>query len=211
MRVRPRVRVGPVVLARIWWRSRARHRGIRYWLLIQGPVVLLVLVALFGINGFAIGWDAAYDVTVQIKSPLETKQPWVAMVLSLAGWLVWPSVTGAVAGYVLTDATSSRRGRSTVVIGSRLIPILGRRGVPEEFSQYFLSLHERPRVAQSDWEKIVSAFLYTDAISASANPRERIAQAVSAATAFVEAMPNKRCPFCRAQTTPQEVSDHEFR
>lgn len=30
-------------------------------------------------------------------------------------------MTGAVAGYVLTDATSSRRGRSAVVIGSRLI------------------------------------------------------------------------------------------
>lgn len=202
----PRVRVGPVVLYRNWWRSRARHRGIRYWLLIQGPVVLLLLVALFGINGLAIGWHDAYDVTVQIKSPLETSQPWVAVVLSLAGWLVWPSVTGAVAGYVLTDATSSRRGRSAVAIGSRLIPILGRQGVSAEFSQYFLSLHERPRVAQSDWEKIVSAFLYTDAISANANPRERIAQAASAAIAFVDAMPDKRCPFCRSQALPGEGS-----
>lgn len=51
----------------------------------SGPVVLLVLVALFGINCFAIGWRDAYDVTVQIKSPLETTQPWVAVVLS-AGW-----------------------------------------------------------------------------------------------------------------------------
>jgi Family of unknown function (DUF6313) len=202
--VSPRVPVGPVVLFRIWWRSRARHRGVRYWLLVQGPVVLLVLVALFGINGFAIGWDDAYEVTVQIKSPLDTDQPWVAVVLSLAGWLVWPSVTGAVAGYVLTDAVSSRRGRSAVVIGSRLIPVLGRRGVSEEFSQYFLSLHDSPRVAQSDWEKIVSAFLYTDAISANANPRERIAQAVSAAIAFVFAMPDKRCPFCRSQAAPRE-------
>jgi hypothetical protein len=205
----PRVRVGPVVLYRIWWRSRARHRGIRYWLLIQGPVVLLVLVALFGINGFAIGWRDAYDVTVQIKSPWETAQPWAAMVLSLAGWLIWPSVTGAVAGYVVTDATSSRRGRSAVVVGSRFIPILGRRGVPEEFAHYFLSLHDRPRAAQSDWEKIVSAFLYTDAISGNANPRERIAQAVSASIAFVEAMPDKRCPFCRSHVTPLEGSGHE--
>lgn len=126
--VSPRVRVGPVVLYRIWWRSRARHRGIRYWLLIQGPVVLVVLITLFGINGFAIGWRDAYDVTLQIRSPMETAQPWAAVVLSLAGWLVWPSVFGAVAGYVLTDATSSRRGRSAVVIGSRLIPVLGRRG-----------------------------------------------------------------------------------
>lgn len=202
--VSPRVRVGPVVLYRIWWRSRARHRGIRYWLLIQGPVVLLVLVALFAINCLAIGWHDAYDVTVQIKSPLDTAQPWVAVVLSLAGWLVWPSVTGAVAGYVLTDATSSRRGRSDVVIGNRLIPVLGYRGVPEEFSQDFLSWHDRPRVAQSDWEKIVSAFLYTDAISANANPRERIAQAVSAAIAFVDAMPDKRCPICRSQAALRE-------
>src|SRR5215470_18922441 len=119
----PRVPVGPVVLYRIWWRSRARHRGIRYWLLIQGPVVLIVLLALFGINGFAIGWRNAYEVTVQITSPWQTGQPWVAIVLSLAGWLIWPSVTGAVAGYVVTDATSSRRSRSAVAIGIRVIPI----------------------------------------------------------------------------------------
>jgi hypothetical protein len=208
--VSPRVRLGPVMLYRNWWRSRARHRGIRYWLLIQGPVVLLLLVALFGINGFAIGWRDAYDVTVQIKSPLETTQPWVAVVLSLAGWLVWPSVTGAVAGYVLTDATSSRRGRSAVTIGSRLIPFLGRVGVSAEFSEFFLSLHDRPRAAQSDWEKIVSAFLYTDAVSPNANPRERVAQAVSAATAFVESMPDKRCPFCEHPAHPERATGHDI-
>jgi hypothetical protein len=200
----PQVRAGPVVRYRIWWRSRARYRGIRYWLLIQGPVVLIVLVALFGINVFAIGWRNAYEVTVQIASPWGTEEPWVAIVLSLAGWLIWPSVTGAVAGYVITDATSSRRSRSAVTDGSRVIPILGRRGVSEEFSHYFLSLHDRTRAAQSDWEKIVSAFLYTDAIRANANPRERIAQAVSAAIAFMEAMPDKRCPFCPPRATPGE-------
>jgi len=200
----PRVPVGPVVLYRIWWRSRARHRGIRYWLLIQGPVVLIVLLALFVINGFAIGWRDAYEVTVQIASPWQTGQPWVAVALSLAGWLIWPSVTGAVAGYVITDATSSRRSRPAAAVGGRFIPVLGRRGVSEEFSRYFLFLHERPRVAQSDWEKIVSAFLYTDAISANANPRERIAQAVSAAIAFVGAMPDRRCPICRSQEATGE-------
>ena len=204
------MRVGPVVLYRIWWRSRARHRGIRYWLLIQGPVVLIVLVALFAINGFAIGWRNAYEVTVQITSPWATEQPWVAVVLSLAGWLIWPSVTGAVAGYVITDATSSRRGRPAVMVGSRFIPILGRRGVSPDFSRYFLSLHDRPRVAQSDWEKIVSDFLYTDAVSPNANPRERIARAVSAAVAFVYAMPDKRCPICRSQVVPREGGRHEY-
>jgi hypothetical protein len=58
-------------------------------------VFLLGLGALFMINGFVIGWSDAYDVTVQITSPLDTAQRWVAMPLSLAGWLVWPSVTGS--------------------------------------------------------------------------------------------------------------------
>ena len=34
----PRVRLGPVVRYRNWWRARARHRGIRYWLADMGDV-----------------------------------------------------------------------------------------------------------------------------------------------------------------------------
>jgi hypothetical protein len=59
------------------------------------------------------------------------------VVLSLAEWLVWPSVTGAVAGHALTDATSCRRVRSAVS-GGRLIPYPRRVQTDAEHS------HKRP-------------------------------------------------------------------
>lgn len=202
----PRRRVGLVVQIRRWWRSRARHRGIRYWLLVQAPVFLLGLGALFVINGFVIGWPDAYDVTVQIMSPLDTAQRWVAMPLSLAGWLVWPSVTGAVVAYVLADLTDTRRGGALIPEGGDLIPVLGRRGVAEDFARFFEWLHDEDwQTAQSHWERIVAPFLDTDAVSENAGPRLRMHQAVTAAVAFLTGLrEDPRCPLCPPPSTPRQ-------
>jgi hypothetical protein len=193
----PRRRVGPVVQIRRWWRSRARHRGIRYWLLVQAPILLLCLGALFVINGFVIGWWDAYDVTLQIRSPWETTQPWVAVLLSVAGWLVWPSVTGTVVGYVLTEVIDARKPSALIPAGGDLIPLLGGQDVAEDFSRYFEWLHYSDwRNAQSHWEKIVQQFLSTDAVSEKAGPRLAMHQAASAAVSFLIGLPDRRCPLC---------------
>ncbi|MDX6740183.1 DUF6313 family protein [Actinocorallia sp. A-T 12471] len=91
------------------WRSIARYRGLRHWLLTRGSVVAVLYTGLFVGNGFAIGWRHAYDVSVGITSPAATSAPVVAWFLSVAGWLLAPGIAGAVAGYALSHAITSRR------------------------------------------------------------------------------------------------------
>jgi hypothetical protein len=158
------------------------------------------------INGFVVGWRDAYDVTLQIISPWETAQPWLAVLLSLAGWLVWPSLTGTVVGYVLTEVVDARQRRSSALIpaGGDLIPVLGGQGVAEDFSRYFDWLHygNWPN-AQSHWEKIVEQFLSTDAVSEKAGPRLAMHEAVSAAVSFLIGLPDRRCPLCPPPNAPR--------
>lgn len=157
------------------------------------------------INGFVIGWRVAYDVTLQIVSPWETAQPWVAVPLSLAGWLVWPSVAGTVIGYVFTKVIDARQRSSSdlIPVDSYLIPLLGGRGVTEDFSRYFEWLHSSDwGNAQRHWEKIVEQFLSTDAVSEKAGPRLAMHQAVSAAVSFLIGLPDRRCPLCPPPSTP---------
>ncbi|MEO3809995.1 DUF6313 family protein [Sphaerisporangium sp. B11E5] len=93
------------------WRSVGRHRGLRHWLLTRGVSVLLVYAVLFVVNGVWIGWRQAYDVSVGITSPAATAAPVPAWFLSVAGWLLVPGVVGAVAGYAVSSAITSRRTR----------------------------------------------------------------------------------------------------
>ncbi|SHM26331.1 hypothetical protein SAMN05443668_101148 [Cryptosporangium aurantiacum] len=81
-------------------------------MLFRGLPVLLALAVLYVVTGFVVGWRDAYDVSLGIESPAETKAPVLAWFLSVAGWLVMPGVAGAVAGYVVSDSIASRRSRS---------------------------------------------------------------------------------------------------
>lgn len=197
--VRARWPEGPIGYVQRWRRSLAQHQGIRYWLLVQGPIVLFFLGALFVLNGFIIGWRNAYDVTVQITSPWDDKvigQPWVALPLALTGWLVWPSMTGAVVGFVLTAPAKGRRRAGS---GSSLIPRLdgNTEEVPEHFARYFEELHRGHRKrAESHWEQTVERFLATDVVSQHAHSQRKMEQAVAATIAFLFAMPDRRCPIC---------------
>lgn len=98
-------------LARRWWRSRGRHRGLRRWLLSRGVPILSGYVSLYVASGLVIGWRQAYDVNIGIQSPADTSAPVLAWFLSVAGWLVAPGVAGAVAGYVVSASIASRRKR----------------------------------------------------------------------------------------------------
>jgi hypothetical protein len=202
----PRRRVGLIRQILRWWRSRARYQGIRYWLLVQAPILLLCLGALFVINGFVVGWRDAYDVTLQIRSPWETSQPWLAVLLSLAGWLVWPSVTATVVGYVMTEVIYAGQSKPSALIpaGGDLIPLLGGQDVAEDFSRYFEWLHFGDwRNAQSHWEKIVEQFLSTDAVGEKVSPRLAMNQAASAAVSFLIDLPDRRCPLCPPPSAPR--------
>ncbi len=94
-----------------WWRSRGRHRGVRYWLLTLGMPIFLLYVGLYLSNGIVIGWTASYNVMIGITSPGDTVQPILAWFLSFAGWLLAPGIAGAVAGYVVSNSIASRRLR----------------------------------------------------------------------------------------------------
>jgi hypothetical protein len=93
------------------WRSRARHRGLRYWIPFRGLPVFAFCALVYGANATAIGWRDTYDVAVGITSPADTSQPVLAWVLSVAGWLLVPGIAGAVAGYVVTTQIEDRRQR----------------------------------------------------------------------------------------------------
>lgn len=81
-------------------------------MLTRGSAVLLVFAVLFVVNGVWIGWREAYDVSLGITSPAATAAPVPAWFLSVAGWLLVPGVAGAVAGYAVSDAITSRRTTS---------------------------------------------------------------------------------------------------
>ena len=91
------------------YRSRFRHRGMRYWLPYRGLPIIAFYVILYCMNGLVIGWGNAYDVTLGITSPAGTHQPALAWVLSLAGWLLVPGIAGAVAGYIVTTQIEGSR------------------------------------------------------------------------------------------------------
>lgn len=104
---------------RRWWRSQGRYHGLRYWLPTRGFPILLIYAVLFVANGIAIGWRHAYDVSIGIASPADFRLPVLAWFLSVAGWLLVPAVVGGIAGYVVSDAITSRRTRSPEEIFSQ--------------------------------------------------------------------------------------------
>jgi len=103
----PRERVPEKV--RRWWRSRGRHRGLRYWLVLRGAPILVGFSVLYVANGIILGWRTAYEVCIGIVSPAATGVPVLAWFLSIIGWLLVPGLAGAVAGYVVTTMTTERR------------------------------------------------------------------------------------------------------
>lgn len=94
---------------RRWWRSQGRHKGLDHWLLYRGTPMALVGIALFVVNGSVNGWDVAYDTMIGIDSPSATRSPLLAWPLSVVGWILVPSLVGAVAGYVVAQSIASRR------------------------------------------------------------------------------------------------------
>lgn len=89
------------------------YTGLRYWLLLYGPILLAGFGALYIANGAIIGWKTTYDVAIGIKSPGDDDitAPTLAWFLSVAGWLAAPAVFGAVVGAVIASAVNGRRRR----------------------------------------------------------------------------------------------------
>ncbi|MED7923952.1 DUF6313 family protein [Nonomuraea sp. LP-02] len=97
---------------RRWRLSLSAHHGVRYWTWTRGLPILLAFGALFVANGLLIGWREAYEVTLAITSPADTAIPVLAWFLSVAGWLLAPAAVGAIAGFMVSNAITSRRTRS---------------------------------------------------------------------------------------------------
>jgi len=74
-------------------------------------LIAVLYVGLYVSNGFMIGWFTAYDVMIGTTSPSKTTAPIIAFLLSVAGWVLAPSIVGGVAGYVVSSSITSRRSR----------------------------------------------------------------------------------------------------
>lgn len=187
-------------------RSLGRHRGIQYWLRVRGYYILGAFAGLYVLNAVVIGGRVAYDVSLQIDSPWDTTSPWLALPLSITGWLVVTGFAGAVAGYVVTEVTDNRnirrlRGRSvTRRVGP--IPLLdrlqyGSHGfeVPNYFGIRFALRHGGNwKIAQDHWEIIVEKFLTAEG-ERGKGPRQVMWEAVLEASYVLDGMPD-RCPEC---------------
>jgi hypothetical protein len=70
-------------------------------------------VALFLLNAVVNGWSTAYDVALTIVSPWDrgrVRTTALAAPLSVAGWLLVPSVVGALAGYLVSQVGAAHAG-----------------------------------------------------------------------------------------------------
>jgi hypothetical protein len=84
---------------------------LAFWLFSRGLAVLAVCAALYILNGFLIGWAAAYEVLTGITSPAAVYPEWCAWPLSIIGWAAVPAIVGAVVGYVIPEQIQARHTR----------------------------------------------------------------------------------------------------
>lgn len=201
-------------LVRRWLRSRHRYTGIEYWLRFRGIYIVVGFGVLFLVNVLAVGGRTAYDLTVQIDSPWNTRYPWLALPLSVAGWLVVTGFAGAVAGYVVTDVADNRniqqlRGKPrTGRIGA--IPLLASLqydrhdfDVPQYLGIRFALRHGGDWLtAQDHWELVVERFLN---LGHEGGPKQVMLEAVREASYVLDGM-SGRCPICR-DTKPTKDDD----
>ena len=201
---------------RRWWRGRFRHTGLVYWLITQGYLVLLSCAVLFCFNGFVLGWGKAYEISALIASPWEVADgshpDWVwfpALLLSIAGWLVVTGFAGAVAGYMVINATTNRSGPRGDRLGplpSGNIPRLAnlqysRHGheIPPYFALRFAMRHEGDwRQAQDHWERMVMHFLRTDGFDGGDGADSVMRQSVTYTSYFLHGL-SGRCPECHGR------------
>jgi hypothetical protein len=105
----------PTARLRRLWRSRYQLGPFAYWSVFACLPIVAVWGVLYVINGLLNGWRVSYDVTLAIASPFDrpiVSHPGPALVLSLASWLLIPSLIGAVAGYLVNRALDQQRRRT---------------------------------------------------------------------------------------------------
>ncbi|WP_331733288.1 DUF6313 family protein [Streptomyces sp. NBC_00080] len=90
-------------------RSIAFLNRAHHWLVTRASVWFAGFVVLYVLGGMLLGWSIAYELLVGLTAPAECRHPWYGYALSLAGWLLVPSVTGAAAGYLVTRQIERRR------------------------------------------------------------------------------------------------------
>jgi hypothetical protein len=200
---------------RRWWRSRARFYGLRRWLSFQVPLILAIIGSIFIVNVVLNGWQQAFRQIVNVASPGDegVNNFLAAMALSLAGYLVLPTVAGAVAGYVILAASGQNRDRTMNARtrrATKYIPLLedltwkdhGQQ-IPTKFARWFVRCHDnRWPIAQSHWEQMVVQFLNSDAVERNLTPKGAMRRAVTVAAAFMVELPSgARCPFCTQEPT----------
>ncbi|MFF7764209.1 DUF6313 family protein [Streptomyces griseorubiginosus] len=97
---------------RDWKRSLSGLPNHIHWLITKGFCFLLGFAVLYVAGGAVLGWSAAYELLVAIKSPADTSCRPLAWLLSVAGWLLMPAFVGGVTGYLVSRQVENRRKQS---------------------------------------------------------------------------------------------------
>ncbi|MCX4993387.1 DUF6313 family protein [Streptomyces sp. NBC_00568] len=111
-------------------RSVAFLNRAHHWLLTRASVWLAGFGVLYLFGGFLLGWSTAYEVLVGLTAPASSRHPWYGYLLSLAGWLLVPGLTGAAAGYLVTRQIERRRSTDIAELLDRMQSQSGGPGPP---------------------------------------------------------------------------------
>jgi hypothetical protein len=106
---------------RRYWRSRRFLSGISYWSITVGIPFISVITLLFFASGFFNGWWESYSILLGIDPPQGSAQPYLALALSLVGWLMVPAVVGALTGLVVQRQIESYRREKYGDVAERLM------------------------------------------------------------------------------------------
>ncbi|MEV6342987.1 DUF6313 family protein [Actinoplanes sp. NPDC051851] len=189
--------------------------NISHFITLWVSPILISYLALFTANGILNGWLNAYKINLAINAPWDEKDhlnhPWLAVPLSIAGWLVIPVMAGAVVGYLVNFTLQRRRApqgvylrkprsikRATKAGGNRnahrdprllVIPSLRDRsetdyfGIGNGFVEYFVALHDDDwSMAEDHFAREVSYVLKeTDAVKPDDRQSDAVRLAVSSA------------------------------
>lgn len=103
-----------------WYRSYTQLSDVALWSMTSGVFVGLLTLLLTVVLG-ATQHDPwfGFEVLVQLASPRGAHTPWLALLVSLWGWLLAPAVVGAAAGVVVERRITRHRGTPVQSLGDQ--------------------------------------------------------------------------------------------
>jgi uncharacterized protein DUF6313 len=215
---------------RSWWetagrvrRSAAASSNFIHFLFTVALPLTAAYIALYVLNGVQNGWRVAFEVSLAVASPADgdVRHPWLALPLSVAGWLIGPVLAGGIVSFAVStmaDGSSRRTRRQARPRRFERIPRLRDRvatdrfEIPNAFVEDFVSIHDGDwRAAQDHFEREVVFVLRSDAVGPGDPQAVAMRAAVSAAVSILQLSGSTEqgsgadgiCPLCPGPRQPK--------